>query len=255
MQLKKKYLIPVMAVIGIGTICAFYAVFDLRVEEVSVVPDVSASSAAENEKLSSDEVKIVNKTAPASQVSGSDESNREELIANENQVPVVLIHSEYSFNVGDPKELSKWAGNIFIAKVVRKIGEQPDARVPQTQYSANIISNIKGNAAGSIVINQAGVGYAEGKLFANAGDMVLPTAKTVDPDEIFLKEGGVYLFVVRHDEKNLWYTISAPPYDRELITADSSLSDSAALSRARENMKVQAYVNATRELGILSAGW
>lgn len=76
----------------------------------------------------------------------------------------------------------------------------------------------------------------------------------IKPSEVFLKIGGVYLFdTLSGDRKE--FTISIPPYDRELITAEAGISDSAALSLARENPRVQAYVTAARELGVLNPEW
>lgn len=170
-------------------------------------------------------------------------------------VPFSVIHSEYAFNVGDTRALTSWADNVFVAKVVAKVGEEPRTRSPQTQYSASIVTSLKGTLSGSIIINQAGVGYAEGKLFVREGDLVRPTDDTVNPDDVFLKPGGLYIFAAGYDDKKNWYTISAPPYDRKLIAVEEELSVADAINLSKQNPRVQEFITAARELGVLNEEW
>lgn len=177
------------------------------------------------------------------------------------EAEVVVAHLELMGYEGNPKEFMKSEPHlyVFIGQVKEKTGQVQKSAGITTQYNVQVIRSIRKDVTGTLVLNQSGVGYIEqgkyvGKLAARDGDMGHIVSEKVKPSDIFLKPGGVYLFAAL-STKGKEFTISAPPYDRELITADAGLSDATALSLARENARVQAYVTAARELGVLNPEW
>lgn len=62
----------------------------------------------------------------------------------------------------------------------------------------------------------------------------------ISPEDVLLREGATYVFAASFKEQRNRYSISAPSYDRELITTDGSLGIEELRSLSERNGKVQA---------------
>lgn len=126
--------------------------------------------------------------------------------------------ADYSINVTDDRELVGAVHNVFIGKVIAQTGTKsntppPEAGdtpgfSPQTQFSVEILENIKGNLNGIITVSQYG-GYKEkegvNRLALFEGDKLLEPGKT-------------YLFATRFNDIDGWHTIFVPNYGDLPIT-------------------------------------
>jgi hypothetical protein len=109
-----------------------------------------------------------------------------------------------------------------------------------------VFSRISGGAPKNIILFQGGVGLSNktGNFYATDEDVGHIISNKINPEDIYLKTDGIYLFVARHDSSLNIYGISAPPYDRELITTDATLTDAQVLSAAENNPRVREFMNA-----------
>ena len=115
---------------------------------------------------------------------------------NNNESEIRYIASDFLVDVTDDRVLAGAAHNIFIGKVIAQTGTKTD-RHPMTQFSVEVIENIKGNFTGTITVNQEG-GYEniDGKnyLFLMEGDKLI-------------KPGKTYLFATRVNDAEGWHTL------------------------------------------------
>ncbi len=112
-----------------------------------------------------------------------------------------------AFNVTDDRELVGFADNVFIGKVIAQTGNKantppPEAGdtpgfSPQTQFSVEVLENIKGNLSGIITVSQHG-GYEEKN---GVNRLVL-----MDGDKL-LEPGKTHLFATRFNYIDGWHTI------------------------------------------------
>lgn len=127
-------------------------------------------------------------------------------------------HADSVINVTDDRELVGAVHNVFIGNVIAQTGNKPNTPPPeagdtpgfspQTQFSVEIMENIKGNLNGTITVSQYG-GYIEkdgvNRLVLIEGDKPLEPGKT-------------YLFATRFNDIDGWYTIFVPAYGDLPIT-------------------------------------
>lgn len=126
----------------------------------------------------------------------------------------VYAESSYAHNISDDRVLVGFSDNVFIGRVIEKTGSEsntppPEADSPgfspQTQFSVEVLENVKGNLSGTVTVSQYG-GYEE--LFG----VEVPFWKNlVDGDEL-LRSGQTYLFVTRYNERDGWHSIVANNY-------------------------------------------
>ncbi|MFZ5989032.1 MAG: hypothetical protein ACOYWZ_18160 [Bacillota bacterium] len=117
------------------------------------------------------------------------------------KVDNVNIMTESAINVMDERELVGFSDNVFIGKVVGPEGKVKLGETPETQYKVEVLSNIKGELEGSVIVNCLG-GEENGVTY------------TVDNNKP-LKEGNTYIFVTRYNEEMNWYT--AVPVHGEVL--------------------------------------
>ncbi len=117
------------------------------------------------------------------------------------------IEPEYAFDVTDPKKLVGSATNVFVGRVIEKTGSEgtplsgPGEKVvPQTQFSVEVLNNVKGNLKGTVTVDRIG-GYdeEEGREVNVAGDRQL-------------EPGREYMFSTNRDRKKGWYAVVAQPF-------------------------------------------
>jgi len=126
----------------------------------------------------------------------------------------------YAFEPTDEKQLVGFATNVFVGRVVEKVGAEgaplsgPGGEVvPRTQFSVAVLKNIKGDLGGKVVVSQTG-GYdgAGGEEVRVEGDPLL-------------KPGQQRLFVTSYDEQEGWYTIVAQPFGDVRIEDERQRTD------------------------------
>jgi|SRR5665648_16793 len=131
---------------------------------------------------------------------------------------ISYFHIDYAVDVTDDRALVGIADNVFIGKVIAQTGNKPNTPrpeagdvsgfSPQTQFSVEILENIKGNLTGTITVSQYG-GY-ERKIIV-VKQLVLGVGdKLLEPDK-------TYLFITGYNDINRWHTIIAPSYGNLLI--------------------------------------
>lgn len=160
------------------------------------------------------------------------------------------IHAQYVADFSNDKILVGASHNVFVGKVIKKIGEKNRGIGPETQFAVEIIYNIKGNLQGIAKINQEG-GYENGILYLMYdGDSLLPEANGGDA---LLEEGATYLFTSRYSKVENWYTIISHPNARKLISQDKNLSNIQLLDLAKNDQRVKELQEAYKNEILLEA--
>jgi hypothetical protein len=154
-----------------------------------------------------------------------------------NASSIVEMHHSYAANFADDKILMGASHNVFVAKVVKEIGQKERGVGPETQFEVEVIENIKGDLKGDVILNQLG-GYKDGKLYIAERD-----SSSNNAEDYLLKEGAVYLFATRYNEKEDWYTLNSHPAAIRLISLDSSLG----IEELKVVVQDEGRVNALRE--------
>ena len=74
-----------------------------------------------------------------------------------------IAHGAYAFDVSDREKLSAFASDIFVGRVVKRVGAEGiplsgpgNAFIPHTQFRFDIQETLKGEASGTVVIDQPG---------------------------------------------------------------------------------------------------
>lgn len=144
--------------------------------------------------------------------SGSSATGRESSGAETQEAGRSVIEPFYAFEAADDRELVGFATNVFTGRVVEENGSEgtplsgPDGKVlPQTQFSVEVLDNVKGDLTGTVTVNQTG-GYDE-----EEGHELLVK------DDALLEPGREYLFSTSYDEETGRYTIVAQPFGAVLI--------------------------------------
>ena len=133
--------------------------------------------------------------------------------------------------------------NIFTGRVVKQVGSEPnDFGMTSTQFSVEVISNIKGDLKGSVIVNQEG-GYKHGVFYISAEDYAIAdTEGKVDPKKYLLQPGSTYLFAAIYNPKSKHYSVESKTY--YFITDNKTLNAGQLKSAASENSKVQEFMKA-----------
>lgn len=160
------------------------------------------------------------------------------------------IHLQYVADFSDNKVLMGASHNVFVGKVLKQTGNLDTGIGPETQYSVEVIYNIKGDLTGAVTVNQQG-GYKNGVLYlVHNGDVLVEGTENADA---LLKTGSTYLFTSRYDDKHGWHMLISHPNGRKLISQDSSLSTSQLLELAKSDQKVLALQEAYKYEVLLEA--
>ena len=126
----------------------------------------------------------------------------------------------YAFDAMDPRELVGFASNVFLGQVVEEIDSEgatlsgPGERVvPRTQFSVEVLKNVKGDAEGTVTVNQTG-GYdeQEGHEVRIEGDSLL-------------EPGKKYLLVTNYNPEEGWYAVVAQPFGDVLVEGEARRRD------------------------------
>ena len=140
------------------------------------------------------------------------------------------VHYEYVADISDPRVLVGASHNVFVGRVIGQSGPLKVSDDSSVQFQVKVIYNVKGNLGGVITVDQQDYGSE------SAGIAV----------------GAVYVFSTRYNKDRGWYTISAPGYNRTLIT-EHNLTDDELLDVATQNDRVIALEAAYRNEALLDA--
>lgn len=120
---------------------------------------------------------------------------------------VINVEVNYAFEPTDERQLVGFATNVFVGRVVEKVGTEGaplsgpgDRAMPRTQFSVAVLNNIKGDLGGQVTVSQTG-GY----------DRVTDRQVRVEGDP-FLTPEREYLLITSYDREEGWYTIAAQPF-------------------------------------------
>ena len=126
----------------------------------------------------------------------------------------------YAFDAMDPRELVSFATNVFVGQVVEEAGSEgaqlsgPGERaVSRTQFSVEVLKNVKGDAEDTVTVSQTG-GYDE-----EEGHEVL-----VEGDSL-LQPGKKYLFATSYNSDEGWYAVVAQPFGDVLVEGEARRTD------------------------------
>jgi hypothetical protein len=158
---------------------------------------------------------------------------------------VAGMHAQYDADYGDDRVLVGGSNNVFVGKVIEQVGSTPSDGIPFTQFSVEIIDNIKGKLEGTVVVNQTG-GYKDGILYmmgGETGDALRPG----DNAKYLLQPGSTYLFATRGnsvDKYGGFYWLSPYPTALKLISSDEALPSEQLVQLAKNDTRVQALQEA-----------
>jgi hypothetical protein len=152
--------------------------------------------------------------------------------------PVRYMDPQYAADFSNDKILMGASHNVFVGKVIQKIGTKERGIGPETQFSVEVIDNIKGNLKGIVTLDQEG-GYENGAVYVV--DDGTSSLKGSAINSYFLNPGSTYLFATRYSKKENWYTLNPYPTARELLSISvNNINDSQLKTLAEDDPRVQA---------------
>lgn len=155
-------------------------------------------------------------------------------------IPVVHErHAVYRADFRDDRVLMGAAHNVFVGTVTGKVGDVGTEVGPGTQFSVDVLYNIKGHLDGLATISQE-AGYRNGILHLFEGDSLLEPGKT-------------YLLASRYDETRDWHIITSHPNGRKWIQHDGKLGPQELQQLIDKDEKVTALLAAYKDEILLDA--
>ncbi len=136
------------------------------------------------------------------------------------------IHLVYPADYSNDAILMGASHNVFVGKVIAMVGNNDFVGNPATQFSVEVIENIKGDLKDTVVVNQSG-GYRNGALYLmeENGALMIP--------------GDTYLLSTRYDPEGNYYTLNPHENASKLLTNDANLNDATLQSLAAQDSKVE----------------
>lgn len=125
----------------------------------------------------------------------------------------VAVEDAYVVNYADDQILVGASHNIFIGKVIGKIGNISDDGIPETQFMVDVISNIKGDLDGQVIVDQQGGYSSDGTFYYIEGGVPL------------LQTGITYLVATRYNPAKNWNVLNSYPTASKIISTDSTISN------------------------------
>ena len=148
------------------------------------------------------------------------------------QTSIRYIEPQYAADFSDDKVLVGASHNIFVGKVIEQIGKKESGIGPETQFSVEVIDNIKGDLKDVVVVDQEG-GYKDGVLYI-IGDKNDNVNNNKDNSYI-LKTGSTYLFATRYNSKENWYTLNSYPTASKILNTNKNNLNNSQLKFLTEN--------------------
>ena len=124
---------------------------------------------------------------------------------------ISFAHPSYPADYRDNAILLGASHNVFIGKVLAIASTKDFVGNPATQFSVEVIKNIKGNLKDTVILNQEG-GMKNGVMYHIE-------------DSTLLQPGSTYILATRYEPEGDMYTLNPHPNAHKLLSSDASLSD------------------------------
>lgn len=124
---------------------------------------------------------------------------------------IINAHSTSIADFSDKRILVGSSNNVFIGKVLQQSGTKNLSVIPETQFSVQVLENIKGSLPEMVTVNQ------QGGLHEKEGTKSLVL---LEGDNLLIP-GQTYLFATRYLASENWYTI-VPNFGDILIEGDTA---------------------------------
>lgn len=160
------------------------------------------------------------------------------------------IHPIYVADFSKDDILIGASHNVFVGRVLNQSGEKSLGSTPETQFTVEVISNIKGDLKGTVTVNQFG-GYKNGALVTVEDDTPIPNGKSAGT--YMLEPGQTYLLATRYNEQEDWHTLNSFPTARKLLSKDANASVADLKTLAQNDERVQALTAAYPNEKLLDA--
>lgn len=144
------------------------------------------------------------------------------------------MHSLYVADFSDDQELINWSDNIFVGKVLGRVGYKNDI-IPTTQFTVEVIENIKGDIKGNVIISKSG-GYKNGIYYVMDGDVVHQGVENIN--NVF-QQNSTYLFAARGPDARGWYHVTSFPGISKLINTDAFLDKAQLKELSAQDERVR----------------
>ncbi len=135
------------------------------------------------------------------------------------------IEVQFIPGLEDDRIMMGVAHNVFVGTVIKQVGNADTGLGVSTQFEVAVVYNVKGSLSGTVTVDQQG-GYENGILY-------------LVEDDPMLQQGSTYLLTTRYDEQQRWYTVSAHPNGRKLISQDQNLRSDQLLQLSQQDSKVR----------------
>lgn len=139
----------------------------------------------------------------------------------------VISHPSYPVDYSKDSLLLGAAHNVFIGKVLTQASTNDFVGHPATQFTVEVVKNIKGDLKDTVTVNQEG-GIKDGTLYLMEDSIGL------------LQPGTTYLLATRYDPEGDFYTLNPHPNASKLLTSDQAASVGALLQLVKGDPKVRA---------------
>ena len=143
------------------------------------------------------------------------------------------LNYSYVADFDDDKVLMGASHNVMVVKILDEKSEAGYSDMPSTLFSAQVISNIKGELEGEITLMQQ-AGYEHGILYVQENDELM-------------KPGETYLVATRYNSERNFYTIKSHPNGKKLISKDKNLDEKELIILSEKSDRVlslkKAYPN------------
>lgn len=148
-------------------------------------------------------------------------------------------HYSYAADFADNSILMGASHHVFVGKVLGRSGSIAlPGNNPGTQFTVEIIENIKGNLHGTVRVDQDG-GYDHGVL-SIGGDTLLPGSGY--DNGYFLQPGSTYVMAVRSigmtKDSKFGHRLISHPNSKKLISSDPKLTLDELRTLADQDEKV-----------------
>ena len=121
-------------------------------------------------------------------------------------VPQSTLIGEWSFDHTDIRKVVGGSSHIFVGRVLAVVGHEGiptsgpgNVSIPRTQFSVEVLENIKGELTGTVTVNQMGGVNDVGIIVKLEGDTLLEVGRT-------------YLLATWYNSDSGWYSIVAEGY-------------------------------------------
>lgn len=146
--------------------------------------------------------------ATTNEEAAADTEEEAENTTAEETTQVNEAHAMLTFDPSDERKLMGESTDVFFGRIIEQVGSEgaqtsaPGFEKPQTQFAVEVGETIKGDATGTVTVNQA-AGY-EDDGHADHKHLTL-----VEGDEL-LEPGQEYLLYTIYSEREGWYNLTVP---------------------------------------------